>query len=310
MTLERNPGCKTRMARLGLSAIEIATVDVNKIPQLEFLQLAAHTSLAAASISCPQPTELPDSPVMKAVPHLSVDLPGIGIVRSAECETVVEKEPSTSCIQGSDGNGEALSEGLPNGKVKCCVTGKMARIIERSICEAGSVVKVAAGGDLMRQSEVETRVESVALIVIEQKVATAARLPSPREDWNAAARVLKENRSRYECIVFVPREASTLYAIFDAHLPALGCSPSEWKEASGIAVSLSGTDNSSSSTPDYARVKASGRSKTVSLRVGDPACEILYAINCRVARSWYLLLSRPSTPAGIARRSAGSAHRP
>ena len=89
------------------------------------------------------------------------------IVRSAAGETVVEQEPSVGCIQGSNGNGEAFRERLPKGKIERGVTREMAWIIERSVGKARAVVDIAASGDLMRQGEIETRVEGVALIVIE-----------------------------------------------------------------------------------------------------------------------------------------------
>ena len=114
----------------------------------------------------------------------------------------------------------------------------------------------------------------LAILLVFQTIGIVSWFRKPRENWDTASRLLRKDRSRYECIIFVPDEASRLYGIFDPRLPSLRCSSSELKSASTVAVSISSAANALSSNPDYQRIKALGFGRTVSLSSGDPAIVI------------------------------------
>src|SRR5438105_3207526 len=128
--------------------------------------------LATLSVARGAPWTPHSDSEVEAVVHLTIDLTGIVVVEPAECDGIVEQHTGVGDVDGGDGGGEVLAEGLAEGEVPGSVL-RQVGIRERSagvgraVHETGAVVDVRGGGEAARECGVEADVQSVALVVVD-----------------------------------------------------------------------------------------------------------------------------------------------
>ena len=72
---------------------------------------------------------------MKPVAQLQIDLPWIGIMRSAKGQAIVEQESAICDVQPGNGKRKAFTKRFADGKIESSVTLQMARVIQRAVRE-------------------------------------------------------------------------------------------------------------------------------------------------------------------------------
>src|SRR5258708_36820735 len=96
---------------------------------------------------------------------------------STKGQAVIEQKTPVGQVQRGQRNRGAFVERFANREIGSCVPGKMGRHAAHAIGESGTVVDVAASRDLARQTEIESSVQRVALIVVQRKNTAGAGGP-------------------------------------------------------------------------------------------------------------------------------------
>src|SRR5262249_9117203 len=111
----------------------------------------------------------------EAIPHLQIDLPWFGIVRTPERGAVVQQEPPIPQIEGSDRERQTLRHGLSQCKIERIVRLQMRRHVAGPVREPAAVRPAAARESPPRKTGIESRVECVALVMIQPEVTAGWR---------------------------------------------------------------------------------------------------------------------------------------
>jgi len=113
--------------------------------------------------------------IPKPVAHLRVDLSRISVVRAAKSLAVVQQKPAIGQVEGCHADAEAFSNTLAQRKIERRMCREVRRYRRITIGKARTVIQIAAHRKPSRQVEVESGMQCVALIVVEQKVSGRGR---------------------------------------------------------------------------------------------------------------------------------------
>jgi hypothetical protein len=123
---------------------------------------------------------------MESISDLDIDLPWLRIMGTAKSRAVIEQEPAIRQIQRCHRQRYVLAYRFADRKIEGRVFLQMCRTVAGAVRESGTVVHVASGESSPRQIEVEAGVQSMPLIVIQEKIAAGRRREISQPPANGA----------------------------------------------------------------------------------------------------------------------------
>ena len=105
---------------------------------------------------------------MKPVADLRVNLTRLGVMCSAEGRAVIEQEAAVRQVESGYPNGDAFGKTPGYGQIECSVPFQVRPgDVTRPVGEPRAVVNIAVGREARREGQKESRVQRVALIVVQ-----------------------------------------------------------------------------------------------------------------------------------------------
>src|SRR5208283_3030056 len=114
------------------------------------------------------------SSIMKTIAEFPVDFPRVVVVKSSECQTVVQLHATVCHIQRGHGNAVFLQEAFPHRKIK---RGVLRQILVGNqwwfvcaVCEPRSIVHIRRCERLPGKGRIKSQVQCISLIMVHRRI--------------------------------------------------------------------------------------------------------------------------------------------